>query len=153
MKYFLTPMALVIFFDLYSKNLAYNYLQEKINILWDFLFLKYTENTGIAFSLPLEWMALKIITIVLILVITFYFSKYEYNKKNKLLDFAFWLILWGAIWNGIERIFEWKVIDFLGVKYFSTFNIADSAISIWAIIYLIIIFREERNKKLNIKTN
>jgi lipoprotein signal peptidase len=45
MKYFLTPIILIVFFDLYSKNLAFNYLQKKINIFGDFLFLKYTENT------------------------------------------------------------------------------------------------------------
>ena len=147
MKYFLTPIFLVVFFDLYSKNLALNYLQEKINILWNFLFLKYTENTWIAFGLPLEWLTLKIITILLIWILIFYFFKYEYSEQNKLLNFSFWLIIGWAIWNGYERIFNSKVIDFLWVKYFSVFNLADSAITIGAIIYLIILFREEKNKK------
>ncbi len=145
MKYFLTPIVLVIFFDLYSKNFALNYLQEKVNILWNFFFLKYAENTWIAFSIPLEWLALKIITIILTWAIIFYFFKYEYNEKNKLLSVSFWLILWWAIANWYERIFNEKVIDFLWIKYFVIFNFADVAITTGAIIYLLILFKE--NKK------
>jgi len=124
-----------IILDLYSKNLALNFLQEKINILWDFLYLQYVENTGIAFSTQIPF--LKILTIILIIVIFVYYLNERKKEKNKsLIDLAFWLILAWAIWNWIERILYWKVIDFLWVKYFSVFNLADSFISIWAIILI-----------------
>jgi len=131
-----------VILDLYSKNLALNYLQNKINILWDFLYLQYVENTGIAFSTQIPF--LKILTIVLIIGIFVYYFKERNNTKNKkLLDLSFWLILAWAIWNAIERIFYWKVVDFLWVKYFSVFNLADSFITIWAILYLYLEFRRK----------
>ena len=124
-----------IILDLYSKNLALNYLQEKINILWDFLYLQYVENTGIAFSTQIPF--LKFLTIILIIGIFVYYFYERKKEKNKILiDLAFWLILAWAIWNWIERILYWKVIDFVWVKYFSVFNLADSFISIWAIILI-----------------
>jgi len=145
--WFFILLIFLIFLDLYSKNLAFVYLQKKINLLWDNLFLKYTENTGIAFSIPIEWFFLKIITLILIIWIIIYFIKYEYPKKNKLLNLAFVLILSWAIANWFERIFYWKVIDFIGVKYFSVFNLADSFITIWAILYFYFLFFLEKNKK------
>ncbi len=136
--------------DLFTKNLAFNSLQEKVNVLWDFLYLQYFENTGIAFSTQIP--GLKYLTIFLILAIFYYYfvEKKSINLPLKskgvpegggiwnlvLLDWSFWLILAWAIWNWIERVFNWYVIDFIWVKYFSVFNLADSFITIWAILYL-----------------
>jgi len=86
-----------IILDLFTKNLALNYLQNKINILWDFLYLQYFENTGVAFSTQIP--GLKYLTIVLIIAIFYYyFSERKKEKKKKLLDLSFWLILAWAIW-------------------------------------------------------
>jgi len=132
-----------VILDLFTKNLALAYLQDKINILWDFLYLQYFENTGIAFSTQIPW--LKYFTVFLIIWIFYYYFKEVKNTKNKkLLDLSFWLILAWAIWNWIERIFYWKVIDFIWVKYFSVFNLADSFITIWAILYLYLEFSKKK---------
>jgi len=130
--------------DLFTKNLAFNSLQEWINIIWDLLFLKYVENTGIAFSVEIPF--LKYFTFLLIILIIFYyfFEKKNTNTKKELLDWSFWLILAWAIWNWYERIFNEKVIDFIWVKYFSVFNLADSFITIWAVIYLYFLFRTKK---------
>lgn len=127
-----------IFLDLVTKFLAKIYLQENINIFLDIFFLKYIENKGIAFSINIPF--LKIITLILIFWIFYYYFKEEKNKKDKVIDLAFWLILAWAIWNWIERILNSFVIDFIWVKYFSIFNLADSFIFIWVFIYLIKIY-------------
>lgn len=124
--------------DLISKYLAKIYLQEKIDIFWDFLFFKYIENPWIAFSIQIPF--LKIITFILIFWIFYYYFKEEKKKNDKFIDFSFWFILAWAIWNWIERIFNSFVIDFIWVKFFSIFNLADSFIFIWAFIYLAKIF-------------
>ncbi len=134
---FYTTIILWIIIDLYTKYLANIFLQNKINILWDFIYLQYFENTWIAFSIQIPSFILKIWTIILIFLIFYYYFKEEKKLKNKIINFSFWLILAWAIWNWIERIFNNKVIDFFWIKYFSIFNIADSMISIWAIIYLL----------------
>lgn len=128
-----------IFIDLLSKYFAKLHLQnENINILWDFLFLWYVENKWIAFSINIPF--LKIVTIILIFGIFYYYFKEEKNKNDKIIDLSFWLILAWALWNWYERIINSFVIDFIWVKYFSVFNLADSFIFIWALLYLTKIF-------------
>jgi len=55
------------------------------------LFLKYVENTGIAFSINVPF--LKIITIILIICIFYYYLKEEKKKNDKWINFSFGLIL------------------------------------------------------------
>lgn len=127
-----------IIFDLYTKYLSSIYLQQKINIVWDFLYFSYVENTWIAFSIQLPIIFLKLLTVFLIIAIFIYY--YIENKKQKtiLFDISFWLILAWAIANWYERIFNEKVIDFIWLKYFAVFNFADFFISIGALLYLFI---------------
>lgn len=128
-----------ILLDLYSKNIALSKLWEvKIDLISDYIWLKLTFNTWIAFSLPIEWLLLKIITIIIFLIIIYYYIIEEYKKNNIFTDISFILILWWAFWNWYERIFNWKVIDFIYVKYFSVFNFADSFIFIWIFLFLTI---------------
>ena len=134
-----------IILDLFTKNLAYIYLQHKISILWDFLYLKFTLNPWIAFWIEIYPFLLKIITISLIILIFYYYKNERKNNKNiKLFDISFSLILAWAIWNALERIFNSYVIDFIWVKYFSVFNLADSFITIGAIIYMYILYKNNK---------
>lgn len=139
---FYITLILSLIIDLITKNIALNFLKERIDIFWDFFYLEYFENTWIAFSMQLPF--IKIITIILIIWIFYYYFKEEKNKNQKLIDISFWLIIWWAIWNGIERILNSKVIDFLWIKYFSIFNMADVFISIWWIIYAIYILKNNK---------
>jgi signal peptidase II len=140
--FYLIVIAWVVL-DLFTKNLALNNLQDQISIFGDFLFLKYVENTGVAFNIQLP--GLKYLTIILIIwVFYYYFSERKKEENLKLLDLSFWLILAGALWNGYERLLNEKVIDFIWVKYFSVFNLADMFISIWAIIYLYTLFKNKK---------
>ena len=133
-----------ILLDLFTKYLAKIYLEQKITILWDILYLKYTENSGIAFSIVVSTFLLKIITIILIFWIFYYYLNVLKKKENIIIDFGFSLILAWAIWNWIERIFNSKVIDFVWIKYFSVFNLADSFITIWVILYLYTLYSNKK---------
>lgn len=62
------------------------------------------------------------------------------EKENLYINISFALIIAWWISNWYERIFNNYVIDFLWVKYFAIFNLADIYITIWAIIYLILLF-------------
>lgn len=139
---FYITIIISLILDILTKNIALNFLNEKIGIFWDFIYLKYFENTWIAFSMELPF--IKIITIILIIWIFYYYFKEERNKKNKILDISFWLILWWAIWNWLERVLNWKVIDFIWVKYFSIFNFADIFISLGAFLYVIYILKNNK---------
>lgn len=150
-------LILWIILDLGSKYLASVFLTDKINIIWELLYLKYVENTWIAFSIYIPIPILKILTISLIIWIFYYYiserkqdridnskKNTEIEKKTKFLDVSFALILAWAIWNGIERVFYERVIDFIWVENFAIFNLADSFISIWAWLYIYHLYREKK---------
>lgn len=140
---FIVVLTFWIFLDLLTKNIALKYLQNEISIFSDLFFLEYVENTWVAFSIEIP--GLKYLTIILIIAIFYYYLFERKSVKNlKLLDLSFWLILAWAIWNWYERIFNWKVIDFIWIKYFSIFNLADIFISLGAIIYLYILFKNKK---------
>jgi signal peptidase II len=62
------------------------------------------------------------------------------NKHDRFLCWALALVLGGAIGNLIDRVLLGHVIDFIQVhwqdNYFPAFNVADSAISIGAVLML-----------------
>lgn len=84
----------LILLDQTSKYFFEHFLAAgKIRLVGDFLTLSFVKNTGIAFSLPIEGMVLKILTVALIAGITVYFVRYEPHKNIILTKWAYALIL------------------------------------------------------------
>lgn len=105
-------------------------------------FLSY--NPGAAFSFLADaggWQRwfFTILTIVISIILFVWIKKLE--KDEKLTAIALCLILGGAIGNLIDRVLLGHVIDFiqvwLGSYPWPSFNIADSAISVGAVILLL----------------
>lgn len=130
---FLTTFLIIL--DQWSKYFFADLLgNSSIKALWDLVVFRVIKNTGIAFSLPIEGIILKILTIILIVGIGYYFIKHEKLRDNNIIRIAYALILSGAISNGIERVFIGSVTDFIAVKYFAIFNFADIFITVWVIL-------------------
>ena len=110
---------------------------EFVPVIWDYLWFQISYNTGIAFSLPIQWVPLKIITLGILISIIFLYIKEEYPKKSRLLDIWYVFIFSGALSHTYERIFVWHVLDFIVVKYFAILNFADIFISVGAIFLVI----------------
>lgn len=144
---FYFALILAISIDIISKLLAEAYLVEKVKILWDNFWLNLIYNSWIAFSLPLEWIILKIITVILIALLAVYYFSSERKYKHKLIDIGFWLLLWWAIWNWFERLFYWYVTDFISLKYFAIFNFGDIFINVWVILVFISYLVQKWKKK------
>lgn len=123
----------LISLDALTKYWAENILNSTLVLVPNFLSLTYVQNTGIAFSIPLTWLLLKIITVILIFGIFWYYWTQEKNKKSTLIHFSYSLIFAGAIWNAWERILRWYVVDMISVERFAVFNMADSYITLWAV--------------------
>ena len=137
--YFYLTFLIAFLADIITKYTAQIFLEKKLYIIKDFIFLKYIKNPWVAFWVNLPF--LKILTLILISLIFYYYFKEEKKKNNNSLNISFWLILWWAVWNWIERIFFWEVTDFIWVSFFSIFNLADASIFIWAVIYFIYLFK------------
>ena len=104
------------------------------------LSLTHTTNTGASFSLFTKYsFLLTSIAVAVILAIIFF---YKIIPKEYKLSFA--LILGGTAGNLCDRIFFGRVTDFMDIHTFSIFNVADSAITLAAILLIIVVFREEK---------
>ncbi len=94
-------------------------------------------NTGIAFGLfrnaDIIFPLMPIIAIILLL-----FNIYYYRQNNEILSTAyvigFSLILGGAVGNLVDRIIYGYVIDFIDFRVWPVFNIADSTITVGAVL-------------------
>jgi len=126
----------IIILDQYSKWLVrYRIpINKKIPILDKFVYLTHVANVGAAFGmLPngrLFFILISSISIIVIIILAFKLS------FNFLISISIGLILGGISGNLIDRIFLGSVTDFIDVKFFSVFNIADSSITIGTIIIL-----------------
>jgi signal peptidase II len=135
---FYITVLLSLFADVVSKYLANSFLvDKKIHLIWDFFVLQLFKNSWIAFSVPVNWIILKITTIILIVWIIIYFLKYETHNYKKIIKICYGLIVWWALWNCYERIYFWHVTDFLYLKYFAIFNFADIFIDVWVILIIL----------------
>ncbi len=112
------------------------YLGESISLLKDILYLTYLQNTGAGFGILKGNVSLLIWFSIFVIGLIFYF--YDQIPDYKYVYFAFGLILGGAFGNLIDRIRLGYVIDFINFEMlWPAFNIADSAITIGAILLIV----------------
>ena len=137
-------LSLISFFcilDQFSKiyiNLNSDKLLNK-----DFLILtiEYVRNYGAAFNIfSGSRLFLSFISIISTIILFYLIFRSEYRSINK---YGFSFILAGSIGNGIDRVINGYVIDFIKIKFidFPVFNIADIVINIGVCILIISYFR------------
>lgn len=134
-------IVFIVFLDLITKYLISNNfrLYESIKIIEGFFYLTYTHNTGAGFSiLEGQMLFFYLVTIVVSSIII----KMLVKEKDYKLIIAYSMILAGTFGNFYDRLRFSYVIDFLhfkfGTYHFPIFNIADIAISLGAILMLIV---------------
>ncbi len=136
---------LAIFFvsvDRLFKSLAINgFLDEKISLIKDWFGLYFVTNLGIAFSMPFYGKLLKLLIILIIFVLFFYLLYFfNKNKVNNVISLTF--LLFGAISNLVDRLQFGFVIDYLDLKYFTVFNLADIMIVSGIILFIYYNFKK-----------
>ncbi len=127
---------IIIFLDQYSKAAALKLLKlgEPVNLISGFFRLNLTFNTGAAFGmLKNQTLFFIAVSFIASLVIVINILRSSSKKGNIILVF----ILAGAIGNLIDRLRFGYVIDFLDVRFFSVFNLADISITIGAVLFVI----------------
>jgi signal peptidase II len=138
---FISGVLLVILTDRLSKIFFTQLLDlnESLIVIKNILHFTLVHNTGIAFGLFKD-NGIVFIVIPLVLTGLLIYNIYYYRHSDQLSRIyiaAFSFILGGAIGNLIDRIFYGYVIDFIDLRIWPVFNIADSAITIGAIIILL----------------
>ena len=142
---------LVVLFDRLSKIFFSNILTEgeSLPIIYKVMHMTLVHNTGIAFGLfkgqDFVFIVVPIIAIIL-LAYNIYYYKYNNEKLSRLYIIAISLILGGAIGNLVDRIAYGYVIDFIDFRVWPVFNIADSAITIGAVIIALNCFSQTAQK-------
>ena len=151
MIYSLISIVLLVGLDRFSKILAVKYLSggTPVTVIPHILGLRYTENTGAAFSmLSKNTDFLIIITIVSMafLVYLIFIKKYGTVIERALMT----VVLAGGIGNLIDRIVSGYVVDYFEFLFmnFAVFNVADIYITVGITLYLLYALCEEyKNKK------
>ena len=141
--------SLVVISDFITKRMILKWVKpyESIDIL-PFINIVHVENEGAAFGLfsSLGNSIFVIISIVAIIVIIAYLAKI----RSRLEIFSISLILGGATGNLIDRLTVGKVVDFIdffvGKWHWPAFNVADSALTVGIILFLIAGIRESNKK-------
>lgn len=141
-------ISLIIFIlDQITKSLISTYLKlnESIEIIKDFFYIRYINNKGASWGI-LEnnrflLIGLSIIAIIMII-------RYSYSfKKTKLNTYGFGLLLGGILGNLSDRLIFGYVkdfFDFIIFRYdFPVFNIADISIVIGVVLLIISILKGE----------
>jgi signal peptidase II len=155
-KYFLV-IAIILFFDLLSKNLIFSYLQNiainnndttpSIELL-PFLNIVYVVNNGISFGMLSTINNANVILSLLQGFVTFIILVFLLRSRDNYNNYSYSIIIGGALGNVIDRIFRGGVADFIDFHYnnyhWPAFNIADSAIFIGVVM---ILFKELIMKK------
>jgi len=111
-------------------------------------------NSGAAFSFLDDaggWQRYLLVTISLVVSCYVAFWLYKIRQQEKFLAFGLAMILGGAVGNLIDRAFVGYVVDFLvvhwGDAYFPAFNVADSAITVGAVVLIAEMFMNKEPAK------
>ncbi len=124
----------VIFLDQLSKLLSakFLHLNTPVPLIKNFLYLTLVHNRGAAFGILKNqlflFIAISFSAIALIL------ASLRNSRNPLILKIALSLILGGAAGNLIDRVRFGYVVDFLDLRFWPVFNLADSALTIGALL-------------------
>ena len=135
----------VVILDQITKVLAVHYLQLHVPVaVLPGLNLTLTHNTGAAFSMLSQaggWQRWFFILLAVTVSIAIVIWLHNLSRQRRWMACCLALILGGALGNLCDRVMLGYVIDFIDVYYhdlhWPAFNVADSAITIGAIMLII----------------
>ena len=151
---FVLGAATIVFLDQITKAaIVKNFLLHDSHTVMDGFFnIVYVMNPGAAFgfladmSETFRYLFFIGITVLVMMLIIYYIVKIE--SQNRLYVISLTLIFAGAVGNLIDRIRFGAVVDFLdfyiGTAHWPAFNVADSSITIGAVLIVWGMIRKRR---------
>lgn len=106
----------------------------------------YICNKGVAFGINVPELLFWVLWVIIFGVVIFY------AFKNRAEIFYLSLIISGALSNMFDRLYAGCITDFIDLKIWPVFNLADAFITIGAIL-VIVKNLKSKSKKVEIKTN
>lgn len=141
------PLALLVGCDYGTKSLAKAQLDGQLphELIHGFLDLRYAENRDIAFNL-LRWVPEGIRTPVLIVagglaLFALAAALARHRFESPIARAALVLVAAGALGNYMDRIARGCVVDFIHIRHWPVFNVADAYVSVGAILLAFSTFR------------
>ena len=138
---YLTLISIFCILDQLSKSYINSNFHKLLNKDFIIFTVEFVRNYGAAFSLfNGSRLFLSLISIISTIILTYFIFINDNKFVNK---YGLSFILAGSIGNGLDRIFNGYVIDFIKIKFidFPVFNIADIVINIGVLILMISYFR------------
>ena len=144
--------VLIIALDQFSKWwLSYRFLLGESKQLLPFLNISLSYNTGAAFSFLGQaggWQTYFFASIAFIIAVVLIIWLRQVRRHQYLLAIGICLIIGGALGNVIDRLYRGYVIDFIdfhvGSWHYATFNVADSAVCVGALLLILRMLRSQR---------
>ena len=112
-------------------------------LLGDWLKLKLAYNSGVAFGLPLN-SYLILAAYVVILAAVAALTGICYRRKQAAMAIIFSFIFAGGFSNLLDRLKFGQVIDYLDVKFYSVFNLADVMIVVGVLLIIAINWKKRK---------
>jgi len=139
----------ILFTDRLTKLLATQnlLLNQSVPLIKGIFHLTLIHNRGAAFGILKNQIPLFIFISILAVILIYLALRNNKYKKYSFYNISLALILAGALGNLIDRLRLGYVIDFLDFRIWPVFNIADSAITIGAVLLGYAILKSERTTK------
>ena len=152
--------ATVLVLDQWTKSIASDRLDLYVpNKITEFFNLTLMHNEGVAFSILANqsgWQRYFISIVASLIVIWLLYWLWQNRREMKLQNTALVLVVGGALGNIWDRVLLGYVVDFIELHYkgyyWPTFNLADSAITMGAILLIIDAFKNKDTDKQESKS-
>jgi signal peptidase II len=139
--------AMVVILDQVTKLLVQSkmHVGQSIKVLHPVLYFTYVKNPGAAFGIfPAGSFLFVIITFVVLAGVLWYL--YRARPKDQRLLWGIVFCASGALGNVIDRLRIGKVVDFIDVRIWPIFNVADMAIVLGVILVLLYTLKQPSSK-------
>lgn len=143
--YFYLPIVCFLLLDQFVKYLVRTNMElgQSLPIISGIFHLTYIENPGAAFGILSNRRLLFLLLTIIIVGIMFYLY-FQLRQKKSLTAFSLGLVISGALGNFIDRFFRGTVTDFLDLRIWPIFNIADICICVGlALLCYLLLFKGE----------
>lgn len=142
---FAATAALVLALDLWTKAYAVaHFAGRQVPVIPHVLWFTFTLNSGAAFSMLTSATGILAAVGVAAAVGCIAFALRE---RSWWLRIGWGLLLGGILGNLIDRIWHGQVVDFIQVPHWPVFNVADSAITVGAVIIAVMFWRKEAGER------